>query len=137
MLPALGRSLAIISRAAEYDGKPVAFLHADEGGGGVVVACQGTSLTIRNLLRGDWWHGERGVRTLLETLLACEDRYPNLVIEGLVGVGKIGRDWLKRAGEAARLALLPSPTPPPGIPTSMLPADRWLIPYGALAVSGI
>lgn len=129
------RSAARGERAAS------AYIHADRSGGSILILDKHQLYYARSLAPdpddtlteySPVFSGDFGVRVLLTSLLACEDRYPNVEIDSVVAFGDIDKGWVNNAAVAARIDTVTQPGPPAGTPGALHENDRWLVPLGTL-----
>lgn len=71
---------------------------------------------------------DEGVSRVRESLLYCEDRYPDVSFRFLYGGGDLSSDWLQEVAESVDLEVGTWPTPESTRPN----APEWLIPLGEL-----
>ena len=124
-ISANARGIVAVSRTYPGYQRPLCYLSNDGGSTSIVIAQHGVPLTVRSLLpatRRDSpspLSGELGIRAVRETLLSCEDRFPRLEIEGLVGLGDLDPTWLDEVSGASHLPLVEAPAPPVPWPTPL------------------
>lgn len=118
-------------------------LYGAAGGGGLAIHEGRNPLLVRCLTPPpdlehpvELFAGEGGIRTLLETLLACEDRHPRLRLEQLRACGSIARGWQHQAAQVAELTLATPPSAPAGTPRDLLAEERWMVPVGCALGGG-
>lgn len=71
---------------------------------------------------------DEGVARLRESLLFCEDHFPEVSFRHLFGAGELRGEWLNEVALALDLEVGTWPTAEPGWPTP----EEWLVPLGEL-----